>query len=304
MNQHMGMTAHDPAQARRSNWPRIIEAMKAGGYFHRIMSGGSELDRVKQYLGIIEGTRHETKAPYQDTSLLPVFPGLDYRAVYAASDYPVLGDISAILQASYRDILSEADQLSYQAYTEGGLNGGRWDVFPIYHMGERLPPAEHTPLTTKIVESLSLSSHIYPWSDVILSSHEPGTHLLPHYSVDSFRIRCHLGLRVPSGCWLRVAGQNFTWKEQEVLFFSDSYRHETYNGSSFRRIVLIVDLWHPELTNVEIEAITAGFRKREIREWFLNIRMPEGCPYSPLRSFLLQRFRETDCDGLMQKYWS
>ncbi|KRB78911.1 aspartyl/asparaginyl beta-hydroxylase domain-containing protein [Noviherbaspirillum sp. Root189] len=304
MNRPLKLSNTDSATAaREAIWSRIIEVMKAGGYYDRVMSAGSELDRVKQYLSILEGTSHETKALHQDTSLLPIFPGLDYRAVYSVNEFSALADAAEALKASYQTILAEADGIDYHAYTEGGLNGGRWDVFPIYHMGERLPPAERVPRTTKIVESLALSSHVYPWSDMIFSSHEPRTHLLPHYSVDSFRIRCHLGLRVPAGCWLRVAGETLTWKEKEVLFFSDSYRHETYNGSSQQRVVLIVDLWHPGLSKVEIDAITAGFRKREIREWFINIRVPEGCPYSPLRSVLFQRFWESDNDTLMQKYW-
>ncbi|WP_334186705.1 aspartyl/asparaginyl beta-hydroxylase domain-containing protein [Noviherbaspirillum sp.] len=304
MNRPLKLSETDSEPAtREAIWPHIIEVMKAGGYYDRVMSAGPELDRVKQYLSILEGTSQETKAPYQDTSLLPVFPGLDYRAVYSAREYSALSDVAETLKASYQTILAEADGIDYQAYTEGGLNGGRWDVFPICHMGERLPTAEHVPLTTKIVESLSLSSHVYPWSDMIFSSHEPKTHLLPHYSVDSVRIRCHLGLRVPAGCWLRVAGQTLTWKENEVLFFSDSYRHETYNGSSEQRVVLIVDLWHPSLSKIEIDAITAGFRKREIREWFINVRIPEDCPYSSLRSALFQRFRESDNDTLMKEYW-
>ena len=39
--------------------------------------------------------------------------------------------------------------------------------------------------------------------------------------------------------------------------FDDTYEHEAWNRSSRTRVVLIFDLWHPLLTEVERAAVAA-----------------------------------------------
>jgi aspartyl/asparaginyl beta-hydroxylase (cupin superfamily) len=38
--------------------------------------------------------------------------------------------------------------------------------------------------------------------------------------------------------------------------FDDSFRHEAWNLSDRDRIVLIVDLWHPDLSDDEVELLS------------------------------------------------
>jgi aspartate beta-hydroxylase len=291
---------------RKAVWRRIAGIMKRGGYFQRVMSGGPELDRVKHFLAILEGSKPELKTGGQDTAMLPVFPGLNHSPAYSEDDYPEFKDIGSRLRAAYPAILAEARGAGYKryTYTEGIVGDGRWDMSVLFHMGEKVPGAAAAPDTIRVVESLPLASLGYCWSDVLFSSHEPKTHLLPHYSRDSFRIRCHLALRIPEACRLRVHDLTLEWKEGDVIFFSDSYLHETFNESAEQRVVLIIDLWHPEMTEVERQAITAGFRKKEIRDWFIDIRCPEGGPFSALRPFLYDQFRVTDDDALVRQYWN
>ena len=37
------------------------------------------------------------------------------------------------------------------------------------------------------------------------------------------------------------------WAEGEVLLFDDSFEHEVWNETEQPRVVLIVDIWHPQL---------------------------------------------------------
>ncbi|RQP22624.1 aspartyl/asparaginyl beta-hydroxylase domain-containing protein [Piscinibacter terrae] len=291
---------------RRAVWRRIAGIMKRGGYYQRVMSAGPELDRVKHFLQILDGSRPEEKSGGQDTAMLPVFPRLPHVPAYSEDDYPQFKEVAAKLRAAYPAILAEARGAGYKRYTftEGIVGDGRWDMSVLFHMGEKVPSAASAPDTMAVVGSLPLAASGYCWSDVIFSAHEPKTHLLPHYSRDSFRIRCHLALRVPPGCRLQVADLTLKWEEGDVIFFSDSFLHETFNDSSEQRVVLIVDLWHPELTEVEQQAITAAFRKKEIRDWFLDIRCPEGGPFSSLRPYLIEQFRATDQDPLIRQYWN
>lgn len=83
----------------------------------------------------------------------------------------------------------------------------------------------------------------------------PNAHVHPHTGPSNCRIRAHLGLVVPQFGGtpvIRVGppeSEIRTWKEGEFIIFDDSFEHEVWhNGTSFR-LVLIVDLWHPEISD-------------------------------------------------------
>jgi aspartyl/asparaginyl beta-hydroxylase (cupin superfamily) len=69
----------------------------------------------------------------------------------------------------------------------------------------------------------------------------------------------HLPLIVPEGCWLRVGNETRRWNEGKLLIFDDSFEHEAKNDSSDTRIILIFDLWRPELSDGEKTGISAIF---------------------------------------------
>jgi aspartyl/asparaginyl beta-hydroxylase (cupin superfamily) len=43
-------------------------------------------------------------------------------------------------------------------------------------------------------------------------------------------------------------GRRREWQEGEVLLFDDSFEHEVFHDGVGPRVVLIVDVWHPQLT--------------------------------------------------------
>ena len=76
----------------------------------------------------------------------------------------------------------------------------------------------------------------------------PGVHVWPHCGPTNCRIRAHLGLVVPDGVRIRVTDDIRTWKEGKFIIFDDSFEHEVWHDGDSYRIVLIVDIWHPDLT--------------------------------------------------------
>ena len=92
-----------------------------------------------------------------------------------------------------------------------------------------------------------------------------GTHVTPHCGASNTRLRCHIGLKVPPGCSIRVGDEEREWNERKVIVFDDSFEHEVWNRSAETRWVLIVDFWHPELTPVERKALArlSYFRRKE-----------------------------------------
>jgi aspartyl/asparaginyl beta-hydroxylase (cupin superfamily) len=92
--------------------------------------------------------------------------------------------------------------------------------------------------------------------------------LLPHHGVTNVRVVGHLPLIVPADCALSVAGIEHRWRVGEVVTFDDTYLHEAWNRSDEIRVVMIFDLWHPDLTDVErmamkdLQVALAGFSSR------------------------------------------
>lgn len=120
---------------------------------------------------------------------------------------------------------------------------------------------------------------------VYFSRITPGTHITPHCGVCNMRLRLQLPLSVDqnSQVKIRVADEWHVYKEGEAIIFDDTFNHEVIyqkesnssgsDGSSVSstssssnsdvdnnisvqlndRIVLLVDFWHPELTEAEKE---------------------------------------------------
>ncbi len=73
------------------------------------------------------------------------------------------------------------------------------------------------------------------------------------------RFVCHLPLIVPPGCGFRVGAETREWRVGELLVFDDSVEHEAWNDSDHDRLVLIFDIWQPELSLEERHQIETLF---------------------------------------------
>jgi hypothetical protein len=87
--------------------------------------------------------------------------------------------------------------------------------------------------------------------------------LAPHCGLWNFSINMHLAIEIPEECGIRVVGETRQWTEGKTLVFDYSFEHDAWSLSGKRRICLVMDLWHPEVTLPEREALV--FVMREIR---------------------------------------
>ena len=92
---------------------------------------------------------------------------------------------------------------------------------------------------------------------VLFSLLRPGTRIRPHHGFTNARLICHLPLIVPGECALRVGNQIHPWREGELVVFDDSMEHEAWNLSKELRVVLLFDIWRPELTDAERVMVAA-----------------------------------------------
>ena len=73
------------------------------------------------------------------------------------------------------------------------------------------------------------------------------------------RLICHLPLIVPPDCRLRVGSETRTVKAGKTMIFDDSMEHEAWNDSKDTRVVLLFEIWRPELSDEERAALTTLF---------------------------------------------
>lgn len=274
----------------------VVGVMRQGGYYDRVMAGGAEFDRVKEFLRRMESAAHVDPCPQQHPTFLPIFPGLHNRPLRD----PAADPIAAYLEEALPQIRAAALRLRDRtlSFTGGVVTDGAWSIYPLWYMGLPLPfMTMHCPELKRIAAELPHSGMKHPFSEALLSWQAPGTHLAAHCSVDTLRLRYSLGVIVEDRCELRVADTIKTWREGESVVFEDCFEHEAWNGPR-SRLVFIIDTWHPDLTQVERDALMAGLRKREVREVLYEFRLSEQ-----MRGFLRQRFAEEDADPLFDRFW-
>lgn len=77
---------------------------------------------------------------------------------------------------------------------------------------------------------------------IVISRMQPDCHVRPHRDLDGpDHLRCHLGLTVREGAWMRVDGQLQHWRDGECIVFDPRRTHEVKNESDVPRTILIVD---------------------------------------------------------------
>jgi aspartyl/asparaginyl beta-hydroxylase (cupin superfamily) len=103
-----------------------------------------------------------------------------------------------------------------------------------------------------------------PWiansPTVMFSLLRAGARIAPHTGIHNARLICHLPLIVPPGCGFRVGNEVRQWEEGKLLIFDDTIEHEAWNESAEDRVVLIFDIWRPELSEQERREVAALFQ--------------------------------------------
>ena len=81
-----------------------------------------------------------------------------------------------------------------------------------------------------------------------------------HSDMVNFCLTSHLGIDVPEGeCWIDVGDQRREWRNGKTLLFDTSILHRAENNADRTRYILMMRVWHPDLTEAERKAIQFVF---------------------------------------------
>jgi hypothetical protein len=198
------------------------------------------------------------------------FPELPQIEFYEREQFPwasALERETAGIREELRGLLEAADRFSPYMQpdpnrpsfnTNGLLNDPSWSACHLIRGGEEvLENAALCPITMNALRRLPLCRIKGRTPTALFSLLRPGTHIPPHHGFLNTRLICHLPLLVPPGCALRVGNETRPWREGEVAVFDDTMEHEAWNSSSELRVVLLFDIWRPELTEAERSLVAA-----------------------------------------------
>lgn len=240
----------------------LLKQLRAQGFDEQGSSG-----RFVRSLDIMHGKRElflqEPRHYY--------FPELPQVQFYDRASFPWLDG----LEAATNDIRREAEAVladtgAFEPYVTTGTRerpysdayGMRdnpdWSAFFLWRDGKPLPEnAARCPRTLEALREAPLSRAQGRMPSILYSLLRPGAHIPPHTGVTNARLICHLPLIVPDGCMFRVGNDVRPWVEGKAWVFDDSINHEAWNQGLSPRVILLFDIWRPELDDEERRLIAA-----------------------------------------------
>ncbi|MGH8184598.1 MAG: aspartyl/asparaginyl beta-hydroxylase domain-containing protein [Rhodanobacteraceae bacterium] len=146
--------------------------------------------------------------------------------------------------------------LKEQNLLAGTRGHAEWNSFFFHRHGEVFEQnARRCPRTTEILSAQPLVHIRGHAPEVLFSILTPGSHILKHHGVTNTRLVTHLPLIIPEDCAISVGGVEHAWQEGRCVTFDDTFEHEAWNRSDKVRAVMILDSWHPDLTDAERAAV-------------------------------------------------
>lgn len=209
--------------------------------------------------------------------------GLTARPFWDVQDDEVLFPWAAELEAKadiiakeFQAKLDRDEQLfASDSAWQNQVMGSGWSAVRLQRLGVwNTENVKEFPETYQLLRSLDIPFAV---RGVCFARQAPGSGVQPHSDGRNFILTSHLGLQVPEGCWMKVGDQQRTWEEGKLTTLDTSFEHSTGNPGESERHVLIIDFWHPELTEAERAGLEFVY---DLRNKFESGQVPYRKPKS------------------------
>lgn len=240
----------------------IVDRLGRAGF------GASSSERFAQSVDIMLGR----KRVYLQQPRYYYFPGLPQIQFYGREQFPWLTQLEDATAAIREELLAVLDKPgAFAPYVQGHANRPRkeeagmldnpaWSAFYLCKDGDIVEENSRLcPRTMAALADVPFARVPKRSPSILFSLLKPGTHIPPHNGLVNTRLICHLPLIVPEGCEFRVGNDTRAWREGQAWLFDDTIEHEAWNRSAHTRVILIFDVWRPELSSEERALIAALF---------------------------------------------
>ncbi|XP_031439869.2 aspartyl/asparaginyl beta-hydroxylase isoform X1 [Clupea harengus] len=170
-------------------------------------------------------------------------------------------DLVKTLERNWMTIRDEAlaviNGSAFTAEDENLRETGDWEQFTLWQQGRKAASScSSVPKTCALMERYPEATGCKR-GQIKFSVMQPGTHVWPHTGPTNCRLRMHLGLVIPpDGCRIRCTDQTRSWQEGKVIIFDDSFEHEVWQEADRSRLIFIVDVWHPDLSQSQRQTLS------------------------------------------------
>jgi len=240
----------------------LLERLKAEGF-----SPAASHSRFQESLDLMFGR----KTIYFQQPRRYYYPGLPQIQFYERDRFnwvtgvedktdQIRAELSAVMEdpARFSPYVKSGDSVLGKD-NQGMDDNESWGALYLWDYGRLVP--ENAAIFPTTLEALAAA----PLPDIpgqapmaLFSKLSPDTKIPPHHGLLNTRLICHLPLIVPENCGaLRVGNEERAWAEGELLIFDDSIEHEAWNTSDQERVILLFEIWRPELSEEERYLITA-----------------------------------------------
>ncbi len=201
------------------------------------------------------------------------YPGLPQKRFYDPAEFPWLEPMLALLpqmQAELAAVLAAGGE-GFAPYVHRKenrpapntplLDSPAWTAFHFWQDGVRVEdnaarcPATMEALAHAPMPQIPGRSPNAHWSRLL-----PGAHIAPHTGMLNTRLICHIPILTAPDCWFRVGSETRGWVDGVPLVFDDSINHEAKNDGPQERVVLLFEIWRPEIDAADREAIGRIFQ--------------------------------------------
>ena len=224
--------------------------------------------RFAESLDILVGR----KAAYLQQPRYYYFPGLASIPFHDRAAFPFLDALEAAtgdIREELRAVISGGPAFEPYVRSDPGrprrdqagmADNPDWGAFYLWKDGERIEGnAARCPRTMCALESVPLCRVTNRSPSVLFSLLRPGAHIPAHNGMVNTRLICHLPLIVPPDCEFRVGNETRPWVEGKAWVFDDTIEHEAWNRSAETRVILLFEIWRPELAATERALVEAMF---------------------------------------------
>ena len=248
------------ADSISKNYPRVLSTLQSHEHKTELLKG------IFQESGFAA-----TRTPTANFPHVWMMPGLRRKPLWTSEDHIVIRQLFTAIETTknYRKIVRDFGVISRsnEGWKTNVISTGEWRTFYLINQGQHLQEnVVKCPQTVQILETTTSLMIGSSFGNAMFSVLQPGSRIEPHTSPCNFRLRCHLALDASSGFFIRVGARTVTWTTGKLLVFDDSFvhivRHEEQEGrqrETRERIVLIFDIWHPDITTEEQAALNSVF---------------------------------------------
>mmetsp|Transcript_12552 Transcript_12552/g.21229 ORF Transcript_12552/g.21229 Transcript_12552/m.21229 type:complete len:302 (-) Transcript_12552:140-1045(-) len=225
------------------------------------------LKEVKRVIQFGEYARGELPAPIWGAKAPGHEPceeyidGLEAKPWHDPTEFSWIAGLeanAAVIQAELAAVLAE-DSQSFNADSalQTQVMGSGWSALRLQRLGRwNEANMARFPKTTALLAELNVPTAM---RGVMFARQAPGSRVGKHSDGRNFVLTAHLGLQVPlpeaGECWMEVGGERQRWEEGKCVVIDTSFSHETCNLGPHSRHVLILDFWHPGLSEAEQKAL-------------------------------------------------